>query len=106
LIPPHTSINLLPIGSSSFGAQQEEFFFLTIFLGQGIFMLVSGYFRLPYDIPKPFWRYPMQYISFHYWALQVNSVPHRSREIQYTPDSNLKFNIKLYTSNRANARTI
>ena len=69
-------------------------------------MLVSGYFRLPYDIPKPFWRYPMQYISFHYWALQVNSVPHRSREIQYTPDSNLKFDIKLYTSNRANARTI
>jgi len=39
-------------------------------------MLVSGYFRLPYDIPKPFWRYPMQYISFHYWALQVNSVSH------------------------------
>lgn len=38
---------------------------------QGIFMLVSGYFRLPHDIPKPFWRYPMSYISFHYWALQV-----------------------------------
>ncbi|GAB4842689.1 ABC transporter G member 11 [Ancistrocladus abbreviatus] len=37
---------------------------------QGIFMLVSGYFRLPKDIPKPFWRYPMSYISFHYWAIQ------------------------------------
>lgn len=37
---------------------------------QGIFMLVSGYFRLPNDIPKPFWRYPMTYLSFHYWALQ------------------------------------
>lgn len=37
---------------------------------QGIFMLVSGYFRLPNDIPKPFWRYPMSYISFHFWALQ------------------------------------
>ncbi|KAL9266764.1 ABC transporter G family member 11-like protein [Drosera capensis] len=37
---------------------------------QGIFMLVSGYFRLPKDIPKPVWRYPMSYISFHYWALQ------------------------------------
>ncbi|XP_028768168.1 ABC transporter G family member 11 [Neltuma alba] len=36
----------------------------------GIFMLVSGYFRLPHDIPKPFWRYPMSYISFHFWALQ------------------------------------
>lgn len=40
---------------------------------QGVFMLVSGYFRLPHDIPKPFWRYPMSYISFHYWALQVTS---------------------------------
>lgn len=38
---------------------------------QGIFMLVSGYFRLPNDIPKPVWRYPMSYISFHFWALQV-----------------------------------
>ncbi|KAH9781180.1 ABC transporter G family member 11 [Citrus sinensis] len=37
---------------------------------QGIFMLVSGYFRLPNDIPKPVWRYPMSYLSFHYWALQ------------------------------------
>lgn len=35
-------------------------------------MLVSGYFRLPNDIPKPVWRYPMSYISFHFWALQVN----------------------------------
>ena len=39
---------------------------------QGIFMLVSGFFRLPYDIPKPLWRYPMSYISFHFWAVQVN----------------------------------
>uniref|UniRef100_A0ACD5UDL3 Uncharacterized protein n=2 Tax=Avena sativa TaxID=4498 RepID=A0ACD5UDL3_AVESA len=48
-------------------------FLMGIIIGagiQGIFMLVSGYFRLPYDIPKVFWRYPMQYISFHYWALQ------------------------------------
>ncbi|KAL3567204.1 hypothetical protein D5086_032619 [Populus alba] len=37
---------------------------------EGIFMLVSGYFRLPNDIPKPVWRYPMSYISFHFWALQ------------------------------------
>ncbi|KAI7730553.1 hypothetical protein M8C21_002705, partial [Ambrosia artemisiifolia] len=39
-------------------------------LEKGIFMLVSGYFRLPNDIPKPVWRYPMSYISFHFWALQ------------------------------------
>ncbi|KAG8092096.1 hypothetical protein GUJ93_ZPchr0012g20089 [Zizania palustris] len=48
-------------------------FLMGIIIGagiQGIFMLVSGYFRLPHDIPKPFWRYPMSYVSFHYWALQ------------------------------------
>ncbi|KAJ7970112.1 ABC transporter G family member [Quillaja saponaria] len=48
-------------------------FLMGIIIGagiQGIFMLVSGYFRLPHDIPKPFWRYPMSYISFHFWALQ------------------------------------
>ncbi|KAF7813386.1 ABC transporter G family member 11 [Senna tora] len=32
--------------------------------------IIIGYFRLPHDIPKPFWRYPMSYISFHFWALQ------------------------------------
>ncbi|XP_057772605.1 ABC transporter G family member 11-like [Salvia miltiorrhiza] len=37
---------------------------------QGIFMLMSGYFRLPNDIPKPVWRYPVSYMSFHFWALQ------------------------------------
>ncbi|KAK1304564.1 ABC transporter G family member 11 [Acorus calamus] len=42
----------------------------TICYFMGIFMLVSGYFRLPHDIPKPVWRYPMSYISFHFWALQ------------------------------------
>ncbi|MFS7936699.1 putative ABC-type xenobiotic transporter [Helianthus anomalus] len=49
-------------------------FLMGIIIGagiQGIFMLVSGYFRLPNDIPKPVWRYPMSYISFHFWALQV-----------------------------------
>ncbi|KAE8678344.1 ABC transporter G family member 11 [Hibiscus syriacus] len=48
-------------------------FLMGIIIGagiQGIFMLVSGFFRLPNDIPKPVWRYPMSYISFHFWALQ------------------------------------
>ncbi|CAN6481684.1 unnamed protein product [Victoria cruziana] len=48
-------------------------FLMGIIIGagiQGIFMLVSGYFRLPKDIPKPVWKYPMSYISFHFWALQ------------------------------------
>ncbi|KAG6521774.1 hypothetical protein ZIOFF_018900 [Zingiber officinale] len=51
-------------------------FLMGIIIGagiQGIFMLVSGYFRLPNDIPKPFWRYPMSYISFDFWSLQVKN---------------------------------
>ncbi|KAG6422207.1 hypothetical protein SASPL_118772 [Salvia splendens] len=37
---------------------------------QGIFMLAAGFFRLPNDMPKPVWRYPLSYISFHFWAIQ------------------------------------
>ncbi|KAK2977042.1 LOW QUALITY PROTEIN: hypothetical protein RJ640_007500, partial [Escallonia rubra] len=32
---------------------------------QGVMMLNGGFFRLPDDLPKPFWRYPMYYIAFH-----------------------------------------
>ena len=49
-------------------------FLMGIIIGagiQGIFMLVSGYFRLPKDISKPVWRYSMSYISFHYWVFQA-----------------------------------
>eukprot|EP00249_Psilotum_nudum_P032001 c47085_g1_i1 orf=80-2188(-) len=48
-------------------------FLMGIIIGagiQGIFMLVAGYFRLPGDIPKPVWRYPLSYLSFDFWALQ------------------------------------
>jgi hypothetical protein len=37
---------------------------------QGIFMLVAGFFRLPKDIPKPLWRYPLSYLGFDMYALQ------------------------------------
>ncbi|TXG60415.1 hypothetical protein EZV62_014988 [Acer yangbiense] len=37
---------------------------------QGVMMLNGGFFRLPNDLPKPFWRYPMYYISFHKYAFQ------------------------------------
>ncbi|CAA6669546.1 unnamed protein product [Spirodela intermedia] len=37
----------------------------------GIFMLVSGHYRLPNDLPKPVWKYPLSYMSFHFWALQA-----------------------------------
>lgn len=37
---------------------------------QGIMLLNGGFFRLPDDMPKPFWKYPMYYISFHKYAFQ------------------------------------
>ncbi|XP_047328048.1 ABC transporter G family member 1-like [Impatiens glandulifera] len=37
---------------------------------QGVMMLNGGFFRLPNDLPKPFWRYPMYYIAFHKYADQ------------------------------------
>ncbi|CAN6211009.1 unnamed protein product [Urochloa humidicola] len=37
---------------------------------QGVMMLNGGFFRLPNDLPKPFWRYPMYYVAFHKYANQ------------------------------------
>ncbi|XP_058199261.1 ABC transporter G family member 15-like [Rhododendron vialii] len=36
----------------------------------GIMMMTAGFFRLLDDLPKPFWRYPISYISYGAWALQ------------------------------------
>ncbi|KAA8528070.1 hypothetical protein F0562_035061 [Nyssa sinensis] len=36
----------------------------------GIIMLTAGFFRLLPDLPKPFWRYPISYLSFGAWAIQ------------------------------------
>ncbi|KAH9327941.1 hypothetical protein KI387_000049, partial [Taxus chinensis] len=38
---------------------------------KGVMMLNGGFFRLPNDLPKPFWRYPMYYIAFHKYANQA-----------------------------------
>ncbi|KAJ8769518.1 hypothetical protein K2173_005121 [Erythroxylum novogranatense] len=37
---------------------------------QGVMMLNGGFFRLPDDLPKPVWRYPMYYIAFHKYSNQ------------------------------------
>ncbi|KAL6959406.1 ATP-binding cassette sub- G member 1 [Sarracenia purpurea var. burkii] len=37
---------------------------------QGVMMLNGGFFRLPNDLPRTFWRYPMYYIAFHKYANQ------------------------------------
>ncbi|AES90632.2 ABC transporter G family member 1 [Medicago truncatula] len=37
---------------------------------QGIMMLVGGFFKLPHEIPKPFWRYPLHYVAFHSYVFE------------------------------------
>lgn len=37
---------------------------------QGLMILGAGFFRLPGDLPKLFWRYPLYYISFTKYAFQ------------------------------------
>ena len=37
---------------------------------QGLNILTCGFYRLPNDLPKPFWKYPLYYVSFLMYALQ------------------------------------
>ncbi|GFY89413.1 white-brown complex-like protein [Actinidia rufa] len=37
---------------------------------QGLMILGGGFFRLPNDLPKPFWKFPLHYIAFHRYAYQ------------------------------------
>ncbi|KAI4296398.1 hypothetical protein L6164_036359 [Bauhinia variegata] len=36
----------------------------------GVMMLAGGFYRLPDDLPKFFWKYPLYYISIHKYAFQ------------------------------------
>lgn len=38
---------------------------------QGLMMMTAGYFRKIHDLPKFFWRYPISYINYGAWGLQV-----------------------------------
>lgn len=52
---------------------------------QAIYMLVAGYFRLTKDVPKPVWRYPVSYIAFHTYAIQVSRhMPCTHVQLSYT----------------------
>ncbi|KAL6284413.1 hypothetical protein ACE6H2_015342 [Prunus campanulata] len=49
-------------------------FLMGIITGAGIMailLMTSGFFRLLPDLPKPFWRYPVSYLSYCSWATQV-----------------------------------
>lgn len=48
-------------------------YLMGIIVGAGIngfYMLGGGFFRLPNDLPDPFWKYPMFYIAYHKYAYQ------------------------------------
>jgi len=48
-------------------------FLMGIIIGagvQGVMMLNGGFFRLPNELPKPVWKYPCYYISFHKYVVQ------------------------------------
>lgn len=34
-------------------------------------MMTAGFFRLLPDLPKVFWRYPISYLGYGSWSLQV-----------------------------------
>ncbi|KAK7363113.1 hypothetical protein VNO77_05243 [Canavalia gladiata] len=37
---------------------------------EGLMILIGGFYRLPNDLPKPLWKYPLYYISFLKYAFQ------------------------------------
>ncbi|CAO2034103.1 unnamed protein product [Urochloa humidicola] len=48
-------------------------FLLGIGIGAGIqalLLLGCGFFRLPDDLPKPVWKYPMYFVSYHKYGIQ------------------------------------
>ncbi|KAK7258982.1 hypothetical protein RIF29_24575 [Crotalaria pallida] len=49
-------------------------FLLGLIIGAGyigVMMMTTGYFRQIHDLPKVFWRYPISYINYGAWGLQV-----------------------------------
>lgn len=41
---------------------------------QVLMMLVAGYFRIRYNLPQPVWKYPVSYVAFHTYSIQVGSL--------------------------------
>lgn len=47
-------------------------------------MMTSGFFRLLPDLPKIFWRYPISFMSYGSWAIQVLSLPYSQEPFNTT----------------------
>lgn len=55
---------------------------------QGVMMMTAGYFRQIPDLPKIFWRYPISYINYGAWGLQVNLREKILTEVHDQKDTN------------------
>jgi hypothetical protein len=56
-------------------------------------MLVAGFFRLVDDLPKPVWRYPLSYIGFDMYALQVQKKSSSSQPTASQKSSSSRYSI-------------
>jgi len=46
-------------------------------------MATAGFFRLMPDLPKVFWRYPISYLNYMAWGLQVKFLSPKSYTINF-----------------------
>lgn len=60
---------------------------------QGLMILGAGIFRLPKDIPKPFWKYPTYYMAVHrytYQGLCMNEFEGLSFQVPFNGGQDMK----------------
>lgn len=61
---------------------------------QGLMMASAGFFRLMPDLPKVFWRYPISYINYMAWGLQVKSLCPKNYTINFSKYTHVLHNIR------------
>ncbi|CAD6255627.1 unnamed protein product [Miscanthus lutarioriparius] len=61
---------------------------------QGVMMLNGGFFRLPNELPKPVWKYPSYYISFHKYAVQ-GLYKNEFMGLSFPSDQLVEFNVTI-----------
>lgn len=60
-------------------------------LFQVIMMLSAGYFRIRSTLPEPVWKYPLSYIAFHTYSIQVHSWFYHFHPVLLRLNYNLRF---------------